>query len=83
LLADLEKAQGRRKELEQVIAQRCGVSEEAVLLSSMPGVSYFTTVALACRVGRVERFPRARSLVWSGDRRLFIVAVHGRKEATR
>jgi transposase len=62
LLADLEQVQGRRKELEQVIAQRCGVSAEAVLLSSMPGVSYFTAVALACRVGRVERFPRAASL---------------------
>ena len=62
LLADLEQVQGRRKELEQVIAQRCGVSAEAVLLSSMPGVSYFTAVALACRVGRVGRFPRAASL---------------------
>jgi transposase len=62
LLADLEQVQGRRKELEQVIAQRCGVSEEAVLLASMPGVSYFTAVSLACRVGRVERFPRAHSL---------------------
>jgi transposase len=62
LLADLEQVQGRRTELEQVIAQRCGVSEEAVLLSSMPGVSYFTAVSLACRVGRVERFPRAHSL---------------------
>ena len=62
LLADLEQVQGRRKELEQVIAQRCGVSAEAVLLSSMPGVSYFTAVSLACRVGRVERFPRAASL---------------------
>jgi len=45
-----------------MIAQRCGVSAEAVLLSSMPGVSYFTATSLACRVGRVERFPRARSL---------------------
>jgi transposase len=62
LLADLEQVQQRRKELEGVIAQRCGVSAEAVLLASMPGVSYFTAVALACRVGRVERFPRARSL---------------------
>jgi transposase len=62
LLAELEQIQERRKELEQVIAQRCGVSEEAVLLSSMPGVSYFTAVSLACRVGRVERFPRAHSL---------------------
>ena len=62
LLADLAQVQGRRKELEQVIAQRCGVSAEAVLLSSMPGVSYFTAESLACRVGRVERFPRAASL---------------------
>ena len=45
-----------------MIAQRCGVSAEAVLLSSMPGVSYFTATSLACRVGRVERFPRAQSL---------------------
>ena len=62
LLADLEQIQERRKELEQVIAERCGVSDEAVLLSSMPGVSYFTAVSLACRVGRVERFARAHSL---------------------
>jgi transposase len=62
LLTELEQVQQRRQELEQVIAERCGVSEEAVLLASMPGVSYFTAVALACRVGRVERFPRAHSL---------------------
>jgi transposase len=62
LLADLERVQERRKELEQVLARRCGVSAAAVLLASLPGVSYFTAVALACRVGRVERFPRARSL---------------------
>jgi transposase len=62
LLFDLEQVQQRLKELEQVIAQRCGVSEEAVLLSSMPGVSFFTATSLACRVGRVERFPRAQSL---------------------
>ena len=45
-----------------MFARRCGVSAEAVLLSSMPGVGYFTAIALACRVGRVERFPRAHSL---------------------
>jgi transposase len=62
LLTDVEQVQQRVKGLEQVIAQRCGVSAEAVLLASMPGVSYFTATSLACRVGRVERFPRARSL---------------------
>src|SRR5262249_31344801 len=30
--------------------------------ASMPGVGHFTATALACRVGRVERFPHARSL---------------------
>ena len=39
LLADLEHIQQRVQELEKVIAERCGTSEDAVLLSSMPGVS--------------------------------------------
>jgi transposase len=51
LLADVEQVQQRVKELEQVIAQRCGVSEEAVLLSSMPGVSYFTATSLGVSRG--------------------------------
>ena len=59
LLADLEHVQNR---LEEVIVERCGTSEEAVLLSSMPGVAHFTATALACRVGWVERFPRSHSL---------------------
>ena len=62
LLADLDHIQKRLEELETVIAQRCGTSDEAVLLSSMPGVGHFTATALACRVGRVQRFPRSRSL---------------------
>jgi hypothetical protein len=59
LRTDIEQVQQRVKDLERVIAQRCGVSDQAVLLASMPGVSYFTATSLACRV---ERFPRAQSL---------------------
>jgi transposase len=62
LLADLEHIQQRVKELEKVIDERCAESEEAVLLSSMPGVGRFTAIALACRVGRVDRFARSHSL---------------------
>jgi len=63
LLLNLEQVQQRMKELEQVIAQRARGSTEAGILSSMPGMGGgFTAVALACRVGRVERFPRAHSL---------------------
>ncbi len=62
LLADLEHVQQRFDELEEVIAERCGTSEDAVILSSMPGAGNFIATALACRVGRVERFPRSHSL---------------------
>ena len=40
LLTDLEQVQQRRQELEQVMAQRCGVSAEAVLLSSIPASAW-------------------------------------------
>ena len=62
LLVDLQLAQQRVQELENVITQRCDDSEDAQLLRSMPGVSYFTATSLACRIGRVGRFPRASSL---------------------
>jgi transposase len=50
------------EELEKVIAERCEMSDDAVLLTSLPGAAAFTAMSLACRVGRVERFPRSRSL---------------------
>jgi len=63
LLADLEQVEKRLKELEQVIARRVAASKAAAILSSMPGMGGgFTALSLACRVGRVERFPRAHSL---------------------
>ncbi len=62
LLEDLEHAEQRFEELEDVIAERGDDSEQAMLLGSMPGVGRFTALALSCRVGRVERFPRAHSL---------------------
>jgi transposase len=62
LLVDLVQAQQRVLELEKVIAERSANSKDAQLVRSIPGVSHFTATSLVCRVGRVERFPRARSL---------------------
>lgn len=45
-----------------VLARRCEESQTAELLRSTPGVGRFMAVAFASRIGRVERFPRARSL---------------------
>src|SRR5262249_20530 len=63
LLINLEQVQQRIRELEKVIAQRSASSQAVAILSSMPGTGGgFTALSLACRVGRVERFPRAHSL---------------------
>lgn len=62
LIVDLERSQQRILELERIIRERCSANEKAHLLCSMPGISYFTATSLVCRVGRVERFPRACSL---------------------
>src|SRR5204862_5065664 len=43
--------------------RRSAANKGVAGLSSMPGVGRgFTALSLACRVGRVERFPRAHSL---------------------
>jgi transposase len=63
LQTDLEPVEKRLKELERVIAQRAVASKEVAILASMPGVgSGSTAISLACRVGRIGRFPRAHSL---------------------
>ena len=63
LLIVLEQVQQRMKELEKVIAQRSGARKEVAILSTIPGMGHgFTAISLACRIGRVDRFPRAHSL---------------------
>ena len=63
LLADVDHVQQRLKDLEKVIAQRSDACQETKVLSTMPGMgSRFTALSLACRIGRIERFPRAHSL---------------------
>ncbi len=44
------------------IAERFLANREAQLLATMPGVSLYIAVAIACRIAPIERFPRGRSL---------------------
>jgi hypothetical protein len=46
-LADLEHIERRVEELGKVIAQRCQLSEDAVLLTSIPGAAAFAVTPLA------------------------------------
>lgn len=62
LLVDLEHLELRIEMLDAKTAQSYEVSEDAVLLSTVPGIAAFTATSLACRVGQVKRFPRAGSL---------------------
>ena len=62
LLDDLDRVQQRLQELEKLITQRCRENKNAQVLCSTPGISFFTAISLACRIGDIKRFPRARSL---------------------
>jgi transposase len=62
LLADLKNIETRLADLDEVIAARSANNDNVVLLSTIPGVGLFTAASLACRIGRVERFPRSHSL---------------------
>ena len=44
------------------IADRFMANPDAQLLATIPGVSMFIAVAIACRITPIERFPRGRSL---------------------
>jgi transposase len=53
------------KHLEQVdgkISERHRHSQEAILVSSVPGLAQYGSLAVSSRVGEVERFPRGGSL---------------------
>ena len=50
------------KELEQRIAERFVQSETAQQLSTAPGVSAYSGLTLACRIGNINRFSSPRSL---------------------
>jgi transposase len=47
---------------DEQIAKSFEVNADAQLLATMPGVSIFIAVAIACRITPIERFPRGRSL---------------------
>jgi transposase len=49
-------------DLEGVLLELAERSPQVELLRTMPGVSHYSGLTLACRIGSIERFPRPRSL---------------------
>jgi transposase len=62
LLASLTELNVQRQGLQEQLRQRQGEHALAPLLATLPGAGAFGSLALACRIGDIERFPRPRSL---------------------
>lgn len=62
LLAQWELWDKQVAELEAKIRERQAENPTAAIVASMPGAGAYSSLALACRIGSVERFPHARSL---------------------
>jgi transposase len=68
LLEQWELWDQQLRQLDEQIVGRAGHKEygelmsKAELLATAPGVSHYSGLALACRIGPIERFPRPRSL---------------------
>lgn len=62
LLPQWELIDAHLKTVEAKIAERAMTDERAKLLESVPGISHYSAVAIASRIGDIERFKRADSL---------------------
>jgi len=62
LRARRELLQRQRVELEQMIRERQRGHADAAVLATLPGAGAYTSLALASRVGPIDRFARPRSL---------------------
>jgi len=62
LLAQWELWDQQVEELEAKIRERQAENPTAAIVATMPGAGAYSSLALACRIGSIERFPHARSL---------------------
>ncbi len=62
LLQQWDLVNEQLEQVNQKIKQRQGSNKLATLLASMPGMSYFNSLSVACRIGAIEDFPRGGSL---------------------
>ena len=62
LLAQWELWDRQIEELEPKIRERQAENTTAAIVATVPGAAAYSSLALACRIGSIERFPHARSL---------------------
>jgi len=62
LLVQWELWDKQLEELEERIRQRHAENKTSLIVGTVPGAGAYGSLALACRIGSIERFPHARSL---------------------
>jgi transposase len=62
LLAQWELWDEQLEELELKIAERFAENPSAAIVATVPGAGPYSSLALACRIGSIDRFPHAKSL---------------------
>jgi transposase len=62
LLARWKLLREQRQQIEEEIARRAAAHADVPLVQALPGAAAYAALALAARVGPIERFPRPRSL---------------------
>jgi len=62
LLAQWQLFDQQLKQLEAKIGERQAASQTAATIATIPGAGAYGSLALAARIGSIERFPHARSL---------------------
>jgi transposase len=62
LLAQWELLDKQLEELEQTIGERMLENPTAIIVATLPGAGAYGSLALAARIGSIDRFPHARSL---------------------
>lgn len=59
----IESVNRELKEVDRLIAQKAGDSEDARLLMTIPGISYYSALLISGEIGEIDRFPDSSSLV--------------------
>jgi transposase len=62
LLARRQLLRDQKQQIEEEIARRAAAHPDVPLAQTLPGAAAYAALALAARVGPIERFPRPRSL---------------------
>ena len=58
----LEALDERIVELSKLVKQKAGMNEDAKLLMTIPGVGYFSALAILAEIGDIRRFPNEKRL---------------------